>query len=151
MKEKSYIVTCRDTHPPDVPGPNDVDAMLVLLICAGVVIVVVILLDGKGIDSANAAILVSSTLSGGCTTIFSGLLGLPSVYPDSGGHGCKGADGGVSGGYGELQYSPALVSLRGISSPRSVPARQKASQWSSCLFQRISTQQRWLKLNSTGK
>ena len=59
------------THPPDIPGPNDVNAMLVLLICAGVVIVVVMSLDSKGIDSANAAILDSSMLSGGSTTIFS--------------------------------------------------------------------------------
>ena len=64
--------------------------MLVLLICAGVVIVVVMLLDGTGIDSANSASAVSSVLSGGCTTMFLGcseLLGLLSVYPVGGGHG----------------------------------------------------------------
>ena len=117
--------------------------MLVLLICAGAVIVVIMSLDGNGMDSANAAILVSSASSDGNIVIFSGfsgLLGLLSVYPVGGGHGCKGMDGGVSGGFGESQYSPALVSLRGMSTPRSAPARQKASQCSSCLFQHISTQ-----------
>ena len=48
------------TCPPDVPGPYDVDVMLVLLICTGAVIVVVIVLDGTGMDSANAASAVSS-------------------------------------------------------------------------------------------
>ena len=48
------------THPPDVPGPYNVDVMLVLLICAGAVTVVVIMLDGMGMDSANAASAVSS-------------------------------------------------------------------------------------------
>ena len=63
---------------------------------------------------------------GGCTTIFSGcsgLLGLLSVYPVGGGRGCEGRDGGVSGGFGESQYSPALVSLRGMLIPRSAPAK----------------------------
>ena len=89
--------------------------------------------------------MLSSGSSGGCTTIFSGasgLLGLLSVYPVGGGHGCEGRDGGVSSGFGELQYSPALVSLMGMSTPKSAPANQKASQCSSCRFQRISTQQR---------
>ena len=109
--------------------------MLVLLICAGAVIVVVIALDGTGMDSANWANAASSWLSGGCMTMFSacsGLLGLLSVYPVGGGHGCEGRDGGVSGGFGELRYSPALVSLRGMSTPRSAPAKRKASQCSSC-------------------
>ena len=113
------------TRPPDKVGPYDVDAILVLPICAGVVIVVIILLDGSGMDSANVASPASSTLSSGCMTISSGcsgLLGLLSVYPDRGGCGCVGADGGVSGGFGESQYSPVLVSLMGISSPRSVLA-----------------------------
>ena len=112
--------------PPDVPGPYDVDAILVLPICAGAVIVVIMSLDGNGMDSARAANPASSALSGGCTTILSGclgLLGLLSVYPDGGGHGCIGTDGGVSGGFGKSRYSPALVSLMGISNPRSVPAR----------------------------
>ena len=138
-------------RPPDVPGPYDVDAMLVLLICAGVVIVVIISLEGNGIDSANPATAVSSRSSGGCMTIFLGLLGLLSVYPIGGGHGWEGSDGGVLMGFGESWYSPAFVLLRGMSTPRSAPASQKASQCSSCLFQHISTQHKWLKLNSTGK
>ena len=112
MKEKSYVVTCCD--------------MLVLLICAGAVMVVVMTLDSNGIDSANLANASSSVLSGGCMTIFSacsGLLGLLSVYPVGGGHGCEGRDGRVSGGFGELWYSPTLVSLRGMSTPKSAPAK----------------------------
>ena len=100
--------------------------MLVLPICAGAVIVAVMSLDGSGIDSANAAMLASSVLSGGYMTIFSGfsgLLGLLLVYPVGGGHGWEGMDGGVSGGFGESQYSPAFVLLMGMSSPKSVPAR----------------------------
>ena len=90
--------------------------------------VVVIVLDGIGIDSASAANAVSSMSSGGYTTMFSGasgLLGLLSVYPVGRGRGCDwdGRDGGVSSGFGELRYSPALVSLMGMSTPRSAPAR----------------------------
>ena len=59
-------------HPLDIPGAYDVNAMLVLLICTGAVIVVVMSLDGSGIDSANAAILVSSLSFGGHMIIFSG-------------------------------------------------------------------------------
>ena len=59
-------------HLLDIPGPYDVDAMLVLLICAGVVKVVVILLDGDGIDSANAVMLISSSSFGSCMMMFSG-------------------------------------------------------------------------------
>ena len=61
--------------PLDIPGAYDVDAMLVLLICAGVVIVVIMLLDGSGIDSASAAMLVSSVSFDRYMTMFSGLLG----------------------------------------------------------------------------
>ena len=80
--------------------------MLVLLICAGAVIVVVIVWEGTGIDSANVASASSSWSSVECTTIFSGclgLLGLLSVYPVGGGRGCdwEGRDGGVSNGFGE--------------------------------------------------
>ena len=101
---------------------------MVLLICAGAVTVVVIVWEGTGIDSANAVNAVSLWSSGGCTMMFSGasgLLGLLSVYPVGGGRGCDwdGRDGGVSSGLGELQYSPALVSLMGMSTPRSAPAR----------------------------
>ena len=104
------------------------DVILVLLICTGAVIVVVIVLDGTGIDSASAANVFSSWSSGGCTMIFSGalgLLGLLSVYPVGGGHGCdwEGRDGGVSSGFGESRYSPACVSLRGMSTPKLAPAK----------------------------
>ena len=44
-----------DHDTPDILGPYNVDAILVLLICAGAVIVVVMVPDGTGIDSANVA------------------------------------------------------------------------------------------------